>query len=104
MIPLKLTIDGINSFKTSQTIDFSALNSGFFGIFGATGSGKSTILDAITIALYGRTPRAKTPNDFINLTRQSAGVVLDFKISSTNKVYRISRYFKRKKDNKTERN
>ena len=53
MKPLKLTIKGLNSFAEAQTIDFEELSSkGIFGIFGPTGSGKSTILDGITLALY----------------------------------------------------
>ncbi len=45
------------------TIDFTApeyISDGIFAIAGPTGAGKSTILDAICLALYGRTPRLKT--------------------------------------------
>lgn len=57
MRPLKLTLRGINSYRKEQTIDFAALTSaGLFGIFGPTGSGKSSILDAITLALYAKLP------------------------------------------------
>ena len=46
MRPIKLKIKGLNSFVEEQTIDFEKLTKqGFFGIFGPTGSGKSTILD-----------------------------------------------------------
>ena len=49
MKPIILTFSGLNSYQEKQTIDFRALgDSGIFGIFGPTGSGKSTILDAIT--------------------------------------------------------
>ena len=59
MRPLKLTLRGINSYRKEQTIDFETLTSaGLFGIFGPTGSGKSSILDAITLALYARLPRS----------------------------------------------
>ena len=45
MIPLKLTLQGIYSYREKQTIDFDRLTSaGLFGIFGQVGSGKSTIL------------------------------------------------------------
>ena len=44
MRPIKLKIKGLNSFVEEQTIDFEKLTKqGFFGIFGPTGSGKSTI-------------------------------------------------------------
>ena len=48
MRPIELKIKGINSYREEQVINFNQLTSqGFFGIFGPTGSGKSTILDAI---------------------------------------------------------
>ncbi|MDP3486363.1 MAG: AAA family ATPase, partial [Bacillota bacterium] len=59
MKPLRLVLSGLNSFKEEQTIDFTYLCDGnVFGIFGPTGSGKSTLIDAITLALYGRVERA----------------------------------------------
>lgn len=49
MRPLQLKLKGINSYREEQVIDFETLTSqGLFGIFGPTGSGKSTILDAMT--------------------------------------------------------
>lgn len=60
MKPLKLKIKGLNSFKGEQEIDFEKLSDlGIFGIFGPTGSGKSSILDAVTLALYGTVVRAE---------------------------------------------
>ena len=54
MRPIKLTLSGLNSYTDEQVINFEELiDRGLFGIFGNTGSGKSTILDAITIAKVG---------------------------------------------------
>ena len=67
MKPLKLTIKGLNSFVQPQTIDFEELSSkGLFGIFGPTGSGKSTILDGITLALYA--DLARHSNGFVTVS------------------------------------
>ncbi|NJK94113.1 MAG: AAA family ATPase [Bacteroidales bacterium] len=64
MIPISLTLQGIYSYQTKQTIDFTRLTAaGIFGIFGPVGSGKSTILEAITYALYGRTDRLNLSGD-----------------------------------------
>ena len=53
MRPIKLKIKGINSFIEEQVIDFEKLSDrGLFGIFGPTGSGKSTVLDGITPVSY----------------------------------------------------
>lgn len=59
MRPVRLSFSGLNSYRTEQTIDFEKVTDlGLFGIFGPTGSGKSTILDAMTLALYGKVERA----------------------------------------------
>ena len=48
MKPIYLEFSGVNSFSERVSIDFKKLLAGgLFGIFGDTGSGKSTILDSI---------------------------------------------------------
>jgi len=64
MIPVKLTIQGLYSYQEKQTIDFTRLTeANLFGIFGAVGSGKSSILEAITFAIYGKTDRLNLSGD-----------------------------------------
>jgi DNA repair protein SbcC/Rad50 len=64
MIPIQLTLQGIYSYQEKQTIDFTKLTeANIFGIFGYVGSGKSTILEAITYALYGNTDRLNQKGD-----------------------------------------
>ena len=54
MKPLKLIINAFGPFADKQEIDFTLLgDKTFFLIHGPTGSGKTTILDAIAFALYG---------------------------------------------------
>jgi exonuclease SbcC len=56
---LALRFENLNSLKGNFVIDFqnSAFQDGLFAITGNTGSGKSTILDSITLAIYGFIPR-----------------------------------------------
>ena len=95
MKPIKLELMGLNSYTDNQIIDFEKLTSrGLFGIFGNTGSGKSTILDAITIALYGSISRDTT--DYINSSCDKAIVKYEFEIGSKNnrKRYFVERTIK----------
>ena len=56
MRPLSLKMTAFGPFPATETIDFSALGENpLFLINGPTGSGKTTILDAICFALYGKT-------------------------------------------------
>ncbi|MBS7332561.1 MAG: SMC family ATPase [Weeksellaceae bacterium] len=99
MIPVQLTIEGLYSYQERQTIDFTNLiDAGLFGIFGAVGSGKSSILEAITYALYGETERLnvrdKRTYNMMNLKSNRSYIEFDF-INHENKTFRITRDFKR---------
>ena len=77
MRPLKLTLRGINSYRKEQTIDYTRSRVRRpVGIFGPTGSGKSSILDAITLALYAKLPRST--KNFININEETAAVSFFF--------------------------
>ena len=72
MKPVQLRIAGLHSYLDEQTIDFTQLcGAGVFGIFGPTGAGKSTVLDAMTLALYGKVKRAPRGT---GATERSAGI------------------------------
>ena len=55
MRPVLLDMDGFASFRDQATVDFA--DADYFALVGPTGSGKSTVIDAMTFALYGTVPR-----------------------------------------------
>lgn len=97
MKPLKLSIEGLKSISETQTVDFEVLSeSGIFGIFGKTGSGKSTILDAIVLAVYGEVIEGLKSSEFINVGCEFARVELKFAIKrgGNEETYEVERKFK----------
>lgn len=94
MIPISLSIKGLYSYQsTRQTIDFAQMTSAqVFGIFGKTGSGKSSILEAISYALYGESERLnrqdKRGYNMMNL--KSDELDIDFIFDAGNKRYRYT--------------
>lgn len=72
----KVTFKNLNSLAGTWSIDFTNeryREDGIFAITGPTGAGKSTVLDAICLALYGQTPRLATISKSTNeiMTRQT---------------------------------
>lgn len=102
MRPISLSITGLHSFREKQVIDFEALRgAGVFGIFGPTGSGKSSILDAITLALYGKVERAtNNTQGIMNHAENTLSVSFTFEIGAEKmkRRYRVERTYKRTDD------
>lgn len=100
MIPVRITIKGINSYQKEYTIDFQELIKGqLFGIFGAVGSGKSTLLEAMTLALYGQTERLNVKGDNRNynlMNLKSNHLLIDFEFQVGNNTFRCTYSLKRK--------
>jgi len=98
MIPITLTIEGLYSYQQRQTLDFTNLTSaGLFGIFGEVGSGKSSILEAVTFALYGNSDRLGATNfayNMMNLKSNRLFVEFVF-LNHAGKTYKITREYKR---------
>jgi DNA repair protein SbcC/Rad50 len=101
MIPIKLEIEGLYSYRKKQTIHFDKLtDAGLFGIFGAVGSGKSSILEGILLALYGSSERLSDRGEkssLLNLRSSSLSVRLTFKAGRSNvqeyvAIYQLNRH------------
>ncbi|MCY9191374.1 SMC family ATPase [Bacillus spizizenii] len=98
MKPIVLSIKGLHSFREEQTIDFEGLSgAGVFGIFGPTGSGKSSILDAMTLALYGKVERAaNNTHGILNHAEDMLSVSFTFALQTNHQIsYKVERVFKR---------
>lgn len=104
MKPIKLKIAGLNSFTDEQTINFEKLTkNGLFGIFGPTGSGKSTIIDAITFVLYGEISRYDGTNAnkaFINTNSNYMSITFEFILGKgkDENLYEVKREYLKRND------
>lgn len=101
MLPLYLSIEGLYSYQDKQEIDFTHLTeAGLFGIFGKVGSGKSSILEAISFALYGETERLnkqeKRAYNMLNLRSDVAHIVFEF-LNYEGRKFRFTAQWKRRK-------
>ena len=81
---LKLTIEGITSIKSKIIIDFKKdlFNEDLFAITGQTGSGKSSILNAISLALYNTGHKKINAEEYVSLGSEKGYISLDFSINT----------------------
>jgi exonuclease SbcC len=85
----KIRLKNLNSLVGEWEIDLTApeyISDGIFAITGPTGSGKTTILDAVCLALYGRTPRldkvTKAENEIMSRRTSDCSADVIFKTTS----------------------
>ncbi|ERJ59218.1 AAA family ATPase [Sphingobacterium paucimobilis] len=101
MLPIYLSLEGLYSYQKKQEIDFTQLTEGgLFGIFGSVGSGKSSVLEAISFALYGETERLnkqeKRAYNMLNLKSDTA--IIDFHfLNFEGRKFRFVAQWRRKK-------
>jgi len=94
MIPIKLSIQGLYSYQDKQEIDFRRLTgSSVFGIFGKVGSGKTSLLEAISFALYGETERLNSRDNrlynMMNLKSKGLKIDFEFQAGAHQQLYRF---------------
>ena len=87
MIPLKLSLSGFLSYKKPIELDFTGFD--LACISGANGAGKSSLLDAITWALFGRARKGSGEETLINSASETAMVRFEFEYERDR--YRIQR-------------
>jgi DNA repair protein SbcC/Rad50 len=86
--PLRLEIEGLTSFRERVVLDFEGLD--LFAITGATGAGKSSLIDAMVLALYGQVPRVSGQyKQLISHGAERMSVRFDFRVG--NESYRVAR-------------
>ena len=88
MRPLRLEVRGFTSFKEPATLDFEHRR--LFAITGPTGAGKSSLLDAMTWALYGQVPRVGRETRQL-ITHGAKAMAVQFEFSVRGDRYRVSR-------------
>ncbi|MBV6396533.1 MAG: Chromosome partition protein Smc [Anaerolineales bacterium] len=86
MIPINLNISGFLSYRERVELDFETFH--LACISGQNGAGKSSLLDAITWALFGEA-RGKDKDSLINLQSEAAEVALTFAYEGN--LYRVQR-------------
>src|SRR5512138_2474255 len=85
MIPIRLFLSGFLSYQEPVDLDFTSFD--LACISGSNGAGKSSLLDAITWALFGRARRRD--DAIINSHAQLAEVIYDFRYEGN--LYRVQR-------------
>jgi exonuclease SbcC len=96
MRPVRLVAEGFTAFRDRVEIDFTDVD--FFALVGPTGSGKSSVIDAMCFALYGCVPRYENKSivaPAITVGALQATVSLEFSVA--NSRYLATRVVRRQK-------
>lgn len=90
MRPLSLRLMGFRSYR-DETVDFR--HHGLVVISGDTGAGKTSILDGVSFALFGRTPELGGARELLTLGEQHGEVTLTF--AAGGRTWRVTRRYGR---------
>ncbi len=93
MRPIRLTMRAYGPYAGEQVVDFERLGAhGLFLIHGRTGSGKSTVLDAMCFALYGETSgNEREGKDAVSTLDPFGGTVVELEFEHVGRLYRVRR-------------
>ncbi|HEU4356058.1 MAG TPA: SMC family ATPase [Actinomycetota bacterium] len=88
MRPIRLELKGFTAFRDEQVVPFEGLD--LFAISGPTGSGKTSILDAMTYALFGTIERVgRQAGQFVSQGQSRMAVCFEFAVDD--RRYRVTR-------------
>lgn len=88
MRPVRLEVEGLTSFREKAVLDFDGLD--LFAITGPTGAGKSSLIDALTFALFGQVPRVgREYKQLIAHGAERLSVSFEFEVGTQR--YRVAR-------------
>ena len=99
MRPIELHLAGFTTFRHPTDVDFTGAD--LFVLSGPTGSGKSSIIDAICFALYGSIPRLNGVAPVISLGKNEARIRLRFEVEG--ELYTVSRLVARQGEGASQR-
>lgn len=93
MKPLKLKMSAFGSYKDLVTVDFETAGHGIFLITGDTGSGKTTIFDALSFALFGETSGHRRDPSMMRSQYADGDIetFVSFRFSEQGDIYEITR-------------
>lgn len=93
MIPVRLELTAFGPFVETQVVDFERLGAhGLFLIHGQTGAGKSSLLDALTFALFGDTSGgSRDGEDMVTSLAAGRSTAVALEFSHAGRLYRVER-------------
>ncbi len=100
MRPVLLEMVGFGAFRQKASVDFDDV--GYFALVGPTGAGKSTVIDALCFALYGKVPRfgdEKVATAVMSLQATECAVRLTFELGGER--YVVVRVLRRRNEKVT---
>ena len=102
MKPLKLTMTAFGSYAGTTVVPFEELDHGLYLVTGDTGSGKTTLFDAIMFALYGKPSGSERSADMLHsdYAPKSTDTVAELRFAQGGKEYVVTRkiHFPKKRD------